>query len=730
MAAEFENDIASRYGEQVPHVTPTGPSWREREAQLQSQISNDPNQSCASMVWNFDSTYGTTLEGLVRAGKYAEAKQYRDDLSKMIENNREGIGQLITLGDIGGATSADLAKRARSVFNYEFDSREIDMPDGSKATIRQILDPESQYMAVKSRELADLGFNDASAAMFTQGSDAQRRTVGRIMKPFLQTRGPGQVSGRMQMPSNHQQMIDLANDVGNNWDTLEGVFGDGVENFVDFIQRSHASSGCASASMRSLANLANLVKADTGLEGKELANKVVSDYENLLGHAFSGDDQKAGATQQFSDNQRRLLDAILIPSIREVSRRGGSMDLAGAGVRDAVKKITDLNARMSAAGMDLIATPRNSAFDINGAFAGYVADRLTGASGTDNVVDQLDTLYRELDRRVYGGYDPVEVPSDLTGQSKDYMRSVTRANKTESMNPVADAMSLDTKNFVVRSLFPHLLQGKTADQALSDVMNGTQEARGAFLSDLAQRFLPYFHGKGSLGAAQFMADQMVRTVMSGNKAGVQELVEQAVTNPDAFAGDPDAFQSLSTWYNGNVVKATMFAKDREDLMTHYLRQGFSDHMARRHVSRAVSEAASLISKGVDGGAALRARLKVGRMLFPMGLDENKVPVIESTITDLSRTGFQYVDPNSNLPLVMSAGDYMNNPTEWDQAQKVLAELKTRYDAVREAQRKSKENEAAQIRKEERKKIADYEKEQIKAGLGDRDEHGQFRSYGS
>lgn len=681
MAGEaFDNDPASRYAERRPSAT--GEGWRAREANIASQITGDPGDSVASMVWNFDRVYTSALTGLVKARKYGEAKAYRDKMVAAVEANRDDIHRISMVGDVGGETSKELARRAQSVFEYGFDSAKVDMPDGSSATIGDILSEGSPYLQAKSNDLANMGFGSGVAQLYFNGDDRQRRVLSRVVDPLVaQAPGRDGTPGALRVP-NRAQLTRLGNDLVSNWDRFSAAFGDGLFRVVDDIATSHATAGNMSEVLRTL----TLAAEASGMRpGDDLADHVTRGYRNLLNATCVGDRQKNGLPPAVSDNDRGMFDAAFVPAVRAMVERTGGFSFDSPALAQALREVKDLDAYLGAAGADLMSEARDNSCDINRMFGEYCADAATGVrSQSSNVVAALRTMRQELNANLTGGRSPALVKAELTGRDEDYVENVDRSNATKSLNPVADGMADSAKKYLVRTLLPRIAGGRRADDAIDDIL-ADDDAREAFVGGLAATLSDSLHGRGRERAAAKLAEAIVAGVRTGRPVNVEDFMAGLAVDPGFAAKDPDAAEVAKMWYNGTVASEALFGTSRARLIEHFRASGFTDAKARAIASRVISRMAKDKELGGNPLATERSALNTGRALIPIVdekgnpvLDEYGVPRIESHVGRLDQASFSYDGE------VIAPNAYNDDPVMWDNMQKLLEEHKGAFDRRRES----------------------------------------------
>lgn len=707
----FGNDIASRYADRLEPAQAPKVGWRDREMQITKEISSSPDESVSSFIWNFDKLYANNLKSLIRGRKFAEARSYYDGIRKTIEDNRDQIGILTQIGDIGGPNSRELAKRAQDIFQYKFDDWEVDMTDGSKATVGQVLSDDSPYLADRARDLNGHGFSGLSSDMYLNGSDTQKAVLGSIIDPFVQQVQSGKNLQGAGVVPNHRQMTDLANDISKNWDVLSGVFGeDGIGEIVDFVKETHAKSGNAVATLRSLAEFANNYQ-DGSMSGAELARKARSGYEGLLNFAMGGDAVKNGKPVELTDNARRNFDAFMIPAVAELSKRVGKFDFDDPKLRRAVAEVADTMAYASAAGIDMIRDSRNSRNNINSDFGKYIADAVTGLNPpSDNIVSSMRSLRSSLDGLVTGGRDAATVQVQTTGQSRDYITSVDKANGTKSLCPAADAMALDIKQYVTRSIAPYMAGGYRADDALSYIRDD-EGRRSEFMSGLTGLMMNYFHGEGRDEIAKIMSQAAVDCISQNRPFCLQDVVE-SMLNDGEFDPNLQSYKTLATWYHGNITSAASYAPALAEIENHWKTQGFSDAQVRREVGKAAQRMSSAASRGLSPQAIVDEATGVGMAMVPVKDKDGNLTDVARMPVSLNNVGFSFTD-RRGVTHDVPRGTYRGERQAWDVIQNILSEEKKLIDATRTKDENQARADASYIRRaEERERIKAKNQEQF------------------
>lgn len=714
----FDDDLASRYAETLETLVgqDTGTDWADYDQAASHEIAAGPEQTVAGLAWNFDSVYGTNLQSLVQSGDYARAAKYREDMRNSIEANRDallGITRALDVrrgsdGSGPGQVTLELAKRAKSLLMYDFDNAAVRMSDGSQATVGQVLGPGSPYLAQRQEDIVSQGFGDNVAEMYLRGSAEQRRVMKNLVDPIVSVRT--RTGTAPAVVPNRWQLVNLANDVANNWDRLTSAFGDGLVNFVDYVRSSHEGAGNASAAMRTLTELAESMSAGGAPGGKSLAARVVNGYNDLRLYAFQGDGNRA-VPAAITPGQAMLFDAAVVPAVGEALRRGVPFDFRSPSLRSAMRSVADTVAYVSGAGADLLTESRDKGYDLNGDLADYLANAIEGRPPrSGNIVETVGRIRRTLDQTLVGGERPEALVGERTGRSRDYVDSVDRSNSMKSECPEADGMALSAKQYILRALLPHLANGKRVDDAFRDAVADRSRA-GSFVGGLADQLAPSFHGRGAGEAARTVAGALVDAVMNGRATSVKEVVKNLSLDEEFRGRSPEGHRSVAAWYNGNVANAEATAELRQALTGHLAAMGYKDFQIRRIVSNVASKSSTAQSLGSDPLGPYRAALGVGRVRIPVYDEKGSLVDVQTQIRPLDKVSFDFYNQGSSKPVRIAPGTYSGDPMAWELVQGQLEQDEKRLEALRkEARRLAMQKQMADYRKDISKELADYRQE--------------------
>lgn len=691
----FDDDLAARFAEVRPDPQPAG-AWEDYDQELSQQIGAGPDQTVAGLAWNFNNVYGLNLQSLVQSGDYAKARAYRDQLRESIEANRDNLLELTRNTDRRtqpgqpgpGQITLELANRAKNVLMYGFDSAEVTLPDGTKSTVGAVLADGSPVLANQTQDLERAGFGSNVAGLLMEGDDMQRRVMQNLTNPIMR---PQPNSTQTNQVPNQRQLVDLANDVANNWDRLSETFGDGLVNFVDYVISSHARTGNASATMRTLAEFAEALNADGKYSGKDLAARVINGYNDLLSAAFRGDEirdaQGRVHQMQISDNQRRTFDAVVLPAIKTALGQGVTPDFRDPRFRQAIREVTDTMAFISSSGADLFTEARDKGFDLNGDFGRYIANSISGAPmESGNIIETTRRLRRSLDQYVMGGRDMSALPVQMSGQSRDYVSSIEKSNGGKSSCPEADGMALSAKQYIMRELLPFMAGGHRVDDAFNYVMSDDAR-RQRFVRGLADQLAPSFHGEGAGELSTMVAEQVIQSVIAGRGMSIEEAVANIAMNGKA---PPAVAKAANAWYHGNVSNVGLTGELREQLKQHLKEQGLTPSQVLRVMSNLSSLSSVAQANGGNPLAPLQSALRVGRMRIPVYDDKGNLVDIQTGLRNFSKTPFEYRDPYSGKVIEVEPGAFDQDPGSWFMIQSMLAEQEKELKRIHEQQRRMQE----------------------------------------
>ena len=673
----FNGDVTSRYSEQRE---PGRYSWRQAETDLTRDVFEKPGETVAGLAWNFQQTHVDKVAALLANGDFAAAKENYDRLREDIRLNWDGLSTMAQMTADGyGEMSARLGERSRSILNGDYNQQTVKLSDGSEVTIGQALADNSPFLAGKSQELTGFGFGENATSLYLKNDSV----IKSVMDPLLRAKNSGQPIG------NKLQLIELAEDYANNAERVTNTFADGAQRFMDYVQDTHRTSGCAAQTFRTLLDFAEDYSSKTGITGKQLASNVVNGYNDLVASTFQGDAQvgRDGVRRppEITDEQRRLFDATLLPALKETMRDLDGqtpVDLRDPRLKQSLLEVMDTIAYAKSQGADILSDARNTGYDVNSAFGGYVRNALLDREQpSDNIVEGVRRLRSDMAQRITGGRSPQRITASLTGRAEDYLAGVDRRTNTRSLCPEADGMADTIHGYLIRELTPEMARGRLYPDAAV--------ARSEDLTaGLAKKLSRSFYGPGRELAAQMVAQAVLfgastpdgsvlsQGFLNGGNVNVEELIASLAFAPGADANDP-AVRSLRTWYSGNVAMDLQFGERRSRLRDSLLSDGLPDAQARQIVSTASSLAADNLSRGIDPTFVFDNAESQG-VYLTFGKDEKGEPIVQYAQGNRNRVAIPF-GPNETD--VLPEGSFLQNRSAWNQVQGILRAIYKRQTQI-------------------------------------------------
>lgn len=658
----FRGDFASRYNFKragtiggTPYLFPGADSYqkvkpfsKQKEIDFHEDISEGPDKTVASWVWNFNQLE-TRMMALANRGRFAEAQAMYRQINDIIDENFDEILDLTRAGT-SGPLGEQLAERASHIANGDFGNTPVNFM-GQQMPLSSVVQDGGELAASRARdEFESIGLSGHAADMLFSGSDRQRAVMKSLVYPLL---------GGQDVPDKLQR-VDLAESLVDNWDDYELVFGEGLPYIVDRIQSAHTGSGGAADTMKTLTEYARTVGAARGLEGRALAKDVMSAYNGLVTQAFASDadpqggPSKGSVQSRISPSRRMAFDAALASAVKALSARGVSADLKAPAFANALNEVLDAQAYASNYGVDLIGLGHAAGKSTTDAFGEYIADSVTLAPGARNRANPIDAfrgLRNMLDQTIVGGNDFAQQVFNLTGSAENYLNSTSRANSGYSSSPGADAMASSIKSYLIRAMAPGIVAGKSAAEAFDMAQAGSPHAHTDFILGLSDVMSQYFTGPSRKEVSDYLAARAFDRLRSGQRMSVQDLVYDAAYGLQIDENNlPTAIRSLRDWYNGNVAAAERFAQPAAMLLAHYKDdENMPDVTARALVSKALTDASVAERRGLNPNLVFQARNNVGTIYRPdpRYLDATGNPV--------------RVDPLTGKPAEGGSGIYVISP---------------------------------------------------------------------
>ena len=646
----FKGDYGSRY-------------VRKREAlarrdggdrSVMQDIRQDPSESIAAWVWNFDSMYTGRIQSLVNRGKFAEAAALYEEAKSTIDENE---GNLFALAELRGAgeVSDEVATRAVTILNNPFTKATAKF-NGEDVPLDTLLQDGGSLAVDAARdEFMSLGLSNEVTDAFFGDDNTLRSTVRGLVQPIL--------SGQR---ADHGQRLELAEDVVSNWDELYGLFGDGVPHLIARHQATHSGAGGASDSLRSLLTVARGLNSTKNLSGKDLAREVLGAYDGLVSKVFAretSDKDAQGRPREtgVSATKRMLFDSVLASSVKTLTDMGIAPDLRSAKFTKAVAEVMDAQAYASDCGIDLVGLGHDSGNPVMPAFGQYVANAVAEVPQTGaNPINAFRAFRHLLDNQITGGQDFANEIYRLTGNAEDYYQNMNKANGGFSSSPGADAIARGIKSYLIQQVAPGMIAGMSPDDALRAARSGSLHSGTDFLVGLSDNISQHLYGEDKNNAANLIAASVSDALERGQRFSVEEIVRDLLVSNNAF-DNPDGQEgtgALLDWYHGNVAQASEYAQKNTQLRAHLLHdERLPDYVVASELSKTAQEAGRMRRLGRDGTEVYDARLKAGTVYYPQidprtgmqVLDQANNPVIvRQVVPDRGQFGYNPNGDNSQF----------------------------------------------------------------------------------
>ncbi len=588
---------------------------KDKEKQLQKDINRGPDNSVASWVWNFGAIEAR-LKALAARGKFAEAQDAYRQINKIIDTNFDRILELTQVAN-NGVLGEQMAERALRIANGTFASEPVSFM-GQNLPLSAVISEGGELVASQAREEFEaLGLSGNAADFLFNGSDRQKAVMKNLVTPLL---------NGSEVP-NRLQRIDLAESVVNNWQDYEATFGEGLPYVIDRIQAAHLDSGGSAELLKTLSSYAKNVAVSRGLEGRDLAQDVISAYSGLVTQTFAQDvDPRGGPAKgsrqtAISPTRRMLFDAALSSAVKSLNARGLTADIKSPAFANAITEVLDAQAFASNYGIDLVGLGHDAGRSTSDAFGEYIADSVSldpAARNHANPIDTFNGVRHMMNTQIVGGNDYAQQVFNSTGNAENYLNSVARANDGYSSCMGADAMASSVKSYLMRAMAPGIVAGKSAADSLAQAQQGSPHARTDFILGLSDVLSKYFTGPDRKAAGDLLASHALTTIESGKRLSMQDLVYDLAFGTKVDENNiPPTTRALRDWYNGNVTSADRFAQPAAALLAHYKEdEGLPDLSARSLVAKALSDASVVERRGYDPNRLFEVRMNVGTIYLP------------------------------------------------------------------------------------------------------------------
>ena len=611
---DLDNDLASKYGDELPPAPSLGPTWQDREQKLAKDISTEG--TLASYLIGRPRA-DLEIQSLISAGKVAEAKEKYDARYAAIDANRGNMSAVAAMDARNGTNARLLRDQAEYELRYEFNKLPVTTVDGQQTTLgRFFADPNMYKDPGKSYE--DRGFYRSDVDAFLNSDDEElRRSLGFFMK----SKGPL-----------HLQDKEAAHAVHVNWRDITDVFGKGSSAMVQNLYVTHRESGAAAPMLKSMIELGRAHAAATKLKDEELTGSFFGAYRDLIFSAYRGDpDQTGSQTRDVTPNKRLQADALITRTLAEMAKRDStySMRLDDPGVKGGLREAVSMIAEASADGIDLVkeAAPGGNLYDM---LAKDMADRASGFQ-SDSVPERWRRFNDGLRNQFTGGRDFARTVFDLSGDPLDYLK-LDRSAGGRSTNQAADGISAAMMARLRRTFVGDIFGGKTPYAAWNALRSDPLRASAA-MNMMVHDLEKYFTGPGARSLATQLAESAFNAFGRGTKLNVETLLRDAANSARLRKASPLAYESARSWFYGNVAAPVQYADKLAELDRHVASEeggGLNDRDRAAFMSRMRSRVAEMAKRAEAGDLTVNPGLMLDEQLNRgQYYRQVRVPVMEA-----------------------------------------------------------------------------------------------------
>lgn len=248
-------------------------TWREAELQLTKEVSQGET-TAAGWAWRYESHYVFNLKQLIASCDFCSAKKYYKGMRDTFADNREEVAKLALVGEMGGQTSAELAKRVMQLMKEDYLKDEIVLMNGDKTTVGMALNDQYGYEFEKRNEFRRIGLSRKTADVYFMGDDNERTVIHAVVDPYVQ----GTKNGGMDVMRKIklQALIDLT---ATNAQLMHGLFAESILNVVEYLaKKSKVSDACNL--MKKFVTLAQSVSEKESITGVPLLQKTIEEFES------------------------------------------------------------------------------------------------------------------------------------------------------------------------------------------------------------------------------------------------------------------------------------------------------------------------------------------------------------------------------------------------------------------------------------------------------------------
>ena len=245
-------------------------TWREAELQLAKEVSQG-DATVAGWVWRYESHYVFNLKQLIASCDFCSAKKYYKGMRDTLADNRDEVAKLALTGDMGGQTSAELAKRVMLLMKEDYLKDEVVLMNGDKTTVGMALNDQCGYEFEKRGEFQRLGLSKKTADVYFAGDENERTVVHAVVDPFVRASKNGGMDVLQKIK--FQALIDQT---ATNARIMHGLFAESSQNVVEYLAKKSKGSDTLN-SMKKFVMLAQGISEKESITGLPLLQKTIEE---------------------------------------------------------------------------------------------------------------------------------------------------------------------------------------------------------------------------------------------------------------------------------------------------------------------------------------------------------------------------------------------------------------------------------------------------------------------
>lgn len=610
-------DYASRYAEIKEGLSsPRKDSVADAERRLAVETRDEG--TLAGFLTTTMPTALMKIQSFVTSGHVDEAKKLYDDLNGTINANIDGIGSLaVSRGR--GALTAGIIDQAQRAIRYGFNTdTEVTTPTGETYRLGQYFN-DDRIWKNPGRTYTNRGFSSRTVdALLNSDDDQLRQSLGVLMNNSDQVTFAG-AGNRADIDRARLQDSEAANAFLDNYETIRGVFGDGVVDFAQHINSTHRSAGDAKRMILTLTDFARNYSDRTGVTGGRLVSDVVSAYSRFTAGANVSD----GGIREIDPDSRMLGDSVITRVLSKMTKDTGTgfLDfLDDESAQYAMRENLDILADARAYGVDLLGVMANGGRSLTDDMANHVLNA-RGDIGGSTTIRNIREFTQSMQSRITGGRDFTPYADQGMSADPSDRRRVRRYTKGSSSSPDSDVLARDISVSLYRTFVPVMAsQGVDANTAWEYIQSDPELVQ-SLLADLTGSIAKTFSGRGRAAAAQRTAEAALAAFTSGRSFNVEDFIGQMATaRADTTFTTPEARETFSNWYYGHTRADEQYSDQLKQLQLHLMSPsggGLDEVSAARTVSAMKSHLSELVRmreagiSSIDPGSVIDDALDSG-----------------------------------------------------------------------------------------------------------------------